>query len=138
MAIRFLILIGSLFFLVASFSVPMAGEIARPLTFSGPQFQIEDLSADLYSDGKILIVRGQVKNLGYCHIKGFLTVYYKGAHQEVLKTLETEVNKNQPIPAGHAAKFEAITNVQNIPALTNVSVEFTETSYGLPLTKRLR
>lgn len=138
MTLRFLTLIGLLLLLMTVSPATMAGEISRPLTFSGPQFQIEDLRADLHSDGRILVVRGKVKNLGYSHIKGFLTVYYKGAHQEVLKTQETEINENQPIAAGQVAKFEATTNVQNIPGLTNVSVEFTETSRELPLKKRLR
>ncbi len=48
----------------------VADEISRPLTFSGPQFQIEDLTADLHSDGTIIIVRGKIKNLGFSSVQG--------------------------------------------------------------------
>lgn len=112
-----------------------ASEISRPLTFSGPQFQIEDLTADVHSDGRVLVVQGKIKNLGFSSVQGFITVYFKGSHHEVLNAIDADVNNRQPIPSGQSGKFEASANVQNLPGLSNVSVEFTETARALPYTK---
>lgn len=102
-------------------------EISRPLTFTGAQFEIEDLAANLHSDGRILEVTGRVKNNGFSSVIGFATVYFKSADHAVLKAVEVEVNRNLPIPRGHSGFFETSTRVDSIGGLANVSVEFSET-----------
>jgi hypothetical protein len=110
-------------------AMPVAAqEISRPLTFSGPQFEIEDLNADLHSDGRILVVSGRVKNNGFSTVTGFATVYFKSSDHSVLKAMDVEVNRNLPIPQGQSGFFETSTRVDSIGGLANVSVEFTETA----------
>jgi hypothetical protein len=109
-------------------AMPVAAqEVSRPLTFSGPQFEIEDLNANLHSDGRILVVSGRVKNNGFSTITGFATVYFKSADHSVLQAVEVEVNRNLPITQGQSGFFETSTRVDSIGGLANVSVEFTET-----------
>ena len=109
-------------------AMPVASqEISRPLTFSGPQFEIEDLSANLHSDGRILVVNGRVKNNAYSTVTGFATVYFKSSDHAVLKAVEVEVDRNLPIAQGQSGFFETSTRVDSIAGLANVSVEFTET-----------
>jgi hypothetical protein len=119
-----------LLFLVALTLVAMpvaSQEISRPLAFSGPQFEIEDLNANLHSDGRILVVNGRVKNNAFSTVTGFATVYFKSADHSVLKAVEVEVNRNLPIAQGQSGFFETSTRVDSIGELANVSVEFTET-----------
>lgn len=109
-------------------AIPVASqEISRPLTFAGPQFEIEDLAANLHSDGRILVVNGRVKNNAFSTVTGFATVYFKSSDHSVLKAVEVEVNRNLPIPQGQSGFFETSTRVDSIGGLANVSVEFTET-----------
>jgi len=124
------LLTRSLLFLVALTLVAMpvaSQEISRPLAFSGPQFEIEDLNANLHSDGRILVVNGRVKNNAFSTVTGFATVYFKSADHSVLKAVEVEVNRNLPIAQGQSGFFETSTRVDSIGELANVSVEFTET-----------
>ena len=124
------LLTRSLPFLVALTLVAMpvaSQEISRPLAFSGPQFEIEDLNANLHSDGRILVVNGRVKNNAFSTVTGFATVYFKSADHSVLKAVEVEVNRNLPIAQGQSGFFETSTRVDSIGELANVSVEFTET-----------
>ncbi|MDY0269485.1 hypothetical protein [Trichloromonas sp.] len=121
----------SFLFLVALtlVAVPVVSqELSRPLTFSGPQFEIIDLTANFHSDGRILVVNGRVKNNGFSTVTGFATVYFKSADHSVLKAVEVEVNRNHPIARGHTGFFETSTRVDSIGGLANVSVEFTETA----------
>ena len=107
-----------------------AQETARPLTFSGPRFLVEDLTADFHADGRLLVVAGKIKNLSFTKVRGYVTVYLKNAHQDVIRAVEVEVNDNHPILTGQAAPFETTANIEGIKGLANVSVEFVETNRG--------
>ncbi len=101
-------------------------QISRPLTFGGPQIQIEDLTAELVSDGKILLISGKIKNMGQSKVRGYVTVYLKNANHDVINGIDADVNKNKPIARGQSGSFEATVRVDDHPGLANVSVEFVE------------
>jgi len=105
-------------------------EMARPLTFAGPRLQVEDLTADFHSDGKVLVVSGKIKNLGFAKTRGYVTVYFKDMDHHVLRTVDVKINDNQCILTGQAVPFETTTNIDGIRGLANVSVEFVEKSQG--------
>lgn len=128
MGYRFIALVITVFVCMHYFSNhAIAQEIARPLNFSAPQFQIEDLSATVHSDGRLLLVNGKVKNLDFSEVRGFVTVYLKNSNHSVLKAVDVEVNDNKGIPTGQTGSFETSANIENIRDLANISVEFTET-----------
>lgn len=126
-----------LFALLMFFSTPdpvllaASQEMARPLTFSGPRLEIEDLSANFFSDGKLLVVSGKIKNLSFPKLRGYVTIYLKDSHHNVLRAVDVEINDNQCILTGQAARFETTANIEDIRGLANVSVEFVETSRGI-------
>ncbi len=125
---RFLVLAIAVLVILPFFrSLVIAQEISRPMSFSAPQFQIEDLSANVHSDGRLLVVSGKVKNLSFSDVRGFVTVYFKNANHSVLKAVDVEVNENNPISNGQSGTFETSTSIESIGGLANVSVEFTET-----------
>lgn len=110
-----------------------AQKLSHPLSFSAPQFQIEELSATVHSDGRLLVVSGCVKNNSFAKIRGFVTVYFKSSDHSVLNAVDVEVNDNKLFDHGQSGRFETSTNIENIKGLANVSVEFTETGRSLIL-----
>lgn len=105
------------------------GSIGQPRTFSGPRYVIEELVADLHSDGTILQVRGRLKNLSHAVVTGRIIIHLKNASNDTVHAVESVANSNKPIQHGENVYFEVSTYIGNMPGVNNVSVEFIE-NYG--------
>jgi len=102
------------------------GERKQPLTFSSPKFEIEDLTADLHSDGDMLIIKGKIRNLSHAPVRGYMIIYLKNNNDDTIFSLETKVNKNMPFLHGKTGSFEVGTNIESHSGITNISAEFVE------------
>ncbi len=98
----------------------------RPLSFGGPKFKVEELSAEPLSDGKLLSVHGVIVNLELKPLKGYVIVYFKNGAHDVLHATEVKVNKNRSIAGGERGYFETTENVEGLGDLANISIEFVE------------
>ncbi len=113
-----------LFVASAGYLCAESGVSNRPLSFGGPKFKIEDLSAESLSDGKLLAISGSIVNLEMKPLNGYVVVYLKNEMHDVLHALEVKVNKNKAIPKGGRGYFETTENVENLGGLANISIEF--------------
>lgn len=98
--------------------------VEQPLTFGGPQYEIEDLTAQLQSDGTVILVSGKIRNLGHSATRGYVVVYLKDGNNDVIHAMETDVNEKRPFGHGKAGYFEVSANIEGISGLQNVSIEF--------------
>ena len=105
-------------------TIGRSGGISKPLPFSAPKYEFEDLNLELYSDGNIIFVSGKIRNMTYKPVRGFAIVYFKDKGDDVIHSVETEVNSGKTFVHGKAGYFEATENIENIPGIENVSVEF--------------
>ena len=102
-----------------------AGDVTeQPLTFGGPQYEIVDLTAQLQSDGTVILVTGKIRNLGHSDTRGYVIVYLKDGNDDVIHAMETDVNEKQPFGHGKAGYFEASANIEGMAGLSNVSIEY--------------
>ncbi|MDD3462634.1 MAG: hypothetical protein PHW07_03210 [Sulfurospirillaceae bacterium] len=100
-----------------------AGAGVRERTFVGPQFEIVDLSVNKFSDGTLLNVNGYVKNSSFASVKGYVVVYFNNGGNVVL-ALEENVNGGAPFLHGSKGFFEVSTNIEGLPKINNITVEF--------------
>lgn len=94
------------------------------LTFSAPVYEIEDLVAEMQGDGNNVLVTGKIKNLSHYPVKGYVIVHFKNSNDEVVHSVETDVNNKRPFAHGKAAAFETSANIGNTPDIQNVVIEF--------------
>lgn len=126
---RLIAFFAALLFFLPVFARPStaqaeSSEIQQPLSFTGPRFQVEELTAQLHSDGTIVAVFGKVRNLSHQPANGHVIVYFTNATGAVVFATETTVNENLPFPHGDTASFETSVSTKNTPGTQNVSVEF--------------
>ncbi len=95
-----------------------------PTSFSDPGYSVEDLKADLYSDGTILLVTGKIRNLKHIPIKGIAVVHLQDSNNDEIGIVEVDVNKKYTFHPGELGNFEATINVENVSGLNNVSIQF--------------
>lgn len=98
--------------------------VEQPLTFGGPQYEIEDLTAQLQSEGTVILVSGKIRNRGHSATRGYVIVYLKDGNNEVIHSMEADVNEKLPFGYGKAGYFEVSANIEGISGLQNVSIEF--------------
>jgi hypothetical protein len=94
------------------------------LTFSAPVYEIEDLVAQMKEDGSYVTVTGKIRNLSHYPVKGYVIVYFKNGKDEVVHSVETDVNDKRPFGHGKAGNFETSANIGNNPDIENVVIEF--------------
>lgn len=94
------------------------------LTFSAPVYEIEDLVADMQEDGNNVLVTGRIRNLSHYSVKGYVIVYFKNGRDEVVHSVETDVNDKRPFSHGNTGSFETSANIGNTPDIQNVIIEF--------------
>ena len=112
-------------FAIAAAAVQSAdGVTEQPLTFGGPQYEIEDLTAQLQSDGTEIFVSGKIRNLGHADTRGYVIVYLRDGNNDVIHAVETDVNEKRPFGYGVAGYFEVSANIEGMNGLQNVSIEF--------------
>jgi len=122
--------------LIVIFTGTGFGERKQPLPFSSPKYEIEDLTADLHSDGDVLIVKGKIRNLSHAPVRGYMIIYLKNNNDDTIFSLETKVNKNMPFLHGKTGGFEVGTNIENHAGITNISVEFVEKRVSTLINKK--
>ena len=101
-------------------------EIPPPAILSGPKFHVKETVAEVFSDNTILVVRGKVKNVSYKRVKGYVIIYLRGSNNDVLGTIETQVNNNNHFHHGSTGNFEVSANIKDVPEIVNVTVEFVQ------------
>lgn len=110
--------------LFSSLATATGAEIEQKLTFSAPKYVIEELTANLHSDGTVLAVSGRVRNMSYMNVRGYVIINLLDSGNSVILSTEADVNQKKSFPHGKAAEFELYINVANIPGIANVSIEF--------------
>ncbi|MCK5227069.1 MAG: hypothetical protein KAJ60_05900 [Desulfobulbaceae bacterium] len=116
-------------FLSLVFSANALGQtytIPYPAEHAEPEFRIENLSADLYSDDTVLLIKGTVKNMGHKSVKGYVIVFLRDENNDQIGSVETDVNKRGSFGSGDSGKFEVAADIQSITGIKNVSIEFVE------------
>lgn len=88
------------------------------------QFEVQDLSANVFSDNTMLLVSGKIKNHSFHPIQGYILVRFQDANNMELGYVETPLNKNRPIQHNALGTFEISVNIKDTAWITNVSVEF--------------
>ena len=100
--------------------------IPEPLTFSAPKFELEDLAAEVLSDGTLLVVSGKIRNLSFATTKGHVVIYFRNENDDPIGSVDADVNDKGPFPHGKAGYFEETVNIENTPGIENISIEFVE------------
>lgn len=98
----------------------------QALAFAAPRFELEDLTAELQGDGRVIHVSGKIRNHSNAPVKGYVVIYYRNANNEPLHAVEVEVNQKQPFEHGEAGFFEATANIEQVSGIASVSVEFVD------------
>jgi len=102
-----------------------AGNLNPPSVYAPSSYVVEDLEANVHSDGNVLIVTGRIKNLTPKKMWGRIIVYLKTEKNDTLGTIDTEI-KDTFIAPGGSGRFEVAADVRGLGGLRNVSVEFLE------------
>lgn len=90
------------------------------------KYEVQDLSADLFSDNTILFVSGKIKNTSFRPIQGYVLVRFQDLNNMELGYVETALNQNQPIQHNALGLFEISVNIKENSSISNVSVEFVD------------
>jgi|GEM_PF-4759721 len=99
------------------FSVP-------PKTVRPVQYEVRDLSANVYSDNNILHILGKIKNTSFHPISGYIIVRFQDVANTELGYVETTLNQNRSIQHNELGNFEIIVDIKGESSISNVSVEF--------------
>jgi hypothetical protein len=122
-----------LLFIAASFLCIRAEKalgVDLPFAVNEPRIRIVDLTANRFSDEKVLVVSGYVENIGDQTIQGHVIIYLKNG-VSVINALEAPVNNGAPLARGAKGYFELTTNIGSLPPMGTITVEFV--SKQLPL-----
>jgi hypothetical protein len=98
----------------------------QALAFAAPRFELEDLTAEVQGDGRVIHVSGKIRNHSHAPVKGYVVIYYRNANNEPLHAVEAEVNQKQAFDHGEAGFFEATANIEQVSGVASVSVEFVD------------
>jgi hypothetical protein len=98
--------------------------IIEPLSFSAPQFELFDMSANFFESSQVVVINGKVRNLGQSPARGHVIVYFRSAGDDILYTAEVDVNGRSPFPHGVAVPFETTAGLGGAVDIRKVTVEF--------------
>ena len=93
-----------------------------------PQYEVIDLSADTFSDNRLLYISGKIKNTSFHPIKGYIIVRLQDAENTNIGFIETAVNKSLPIDHYRMGAFNITVNIEKESHIRNVSIEFVDTN----------
>ena len=105
-----------------------------PSTFAGPRIRVVDLTANRFSDKRVLVVSGNIENLGDESIQGHVIIYLKNG-VSVITAMDAPVNNGSPIAQGAKGYFELTTNIGNLPYANDILVEFVSNRLSLQIKK---
>lgn len=97
---------------------------SEPLEFSSPEYEIEDLTAEFFPEGSVIVVSGKVRNKSNVLVRGHVVVYFLNENNETVYAVEAEVNRSLPLVQGKTGSFKVGANIKQHPGISNVSVEF--------------
>lgn len=100
------------------------GRLPPPGATTDAGYKVENLSADVYVGGTILLVKGEVRNLRPTPLTGYVIVHLQTDTREEIGTVESELNKNAAIPPAGSDQLEVAINIAKFPKIKNVSIEF--------------
>ena len=86
-------------------------------------YEVQDLSANVFSDNTVLFVSGKIKNTSFRPIQGHVLVIFQDINNMELGYVETTLNRNQPIQHNALGAFEITVNIKETAGISNVSVE---------------
>ncbi len=92
-------------------------------SFSAPSYSVEDLDARIFSDSRVIVVNGYVKNSSFQSTSGEVLIYLKKGNSIII-TLKEVVNKGTPFAHNEKGFFEAVTNLSENQKLDTVTVEY--------------
>jgi hypothetical protein len=125
MRIKLLVTISLVLVIAFSISAFGGSKIRKDtFTFSAPAYEVEDLIAELQDGGSFVLVSGKIKNLSHHSVKGYVIIHLKDNKDRVIGYVEASVNDTRSFQHGKAGVFETIFNIDNIPNIQNVMVEF--------------
>lgn len=106
---------------------PAAEEIREQgLGFSAPQFEVEELAAELVNDGEAIYVAGKIRNRSQAPVRGYVVVYFRNGENQPLHAVEVDVNDRKTFAHNEAGAFEATASISGISGIAKVSVEFVD------------
>lgn len=88
------------------------------------KYEVQDLSADVFSDNTLLLVSGKIKNTSFRPVQGYVLIRFQDVNNMELGYVETALNQNQPIQHNALGAFEIFVNIKGNSNISNVSVEF--------------
>lgn len=123
------LLLATLFLALATLLGPSAeatesGHLPSPGASSDSGYKVENLSADVYVGGTILLVKGEVRNLRTNPVNGYVVVHLQTDTREEIGTVEAELSKSAAIPPAGSGQLEVAINIAKFPKIKNVSIEF--------------
>ncbi len=128
--IRFAFALSLFLIIFAIFPIVSFGSdgLHEPLESPAKGYEIEDISAEILSDGEIVLVSGKVRSLSHKPIKGGVVIYMVDGANGIIHLVETEVNKKRPIQYGGIGLFEIYENVEGfeLDSIANIFIDFVE------------
>ena len=118
-----LVLAAYVFFSISNFG---SSDLHEPLASSTIGYELEDVYAEILSEGTVVYVRGKVRNLHHNPIRGKVIIYMADGGDGNRDIMEAEVNKRRPIPPGGSGFFEMYENVEEfeLGSIENIYIEF--------------
>lgn len=112
--------------LICSLGVGAEEVKEQSLGFSAPQFEVEELAAELQDDGNAIYFAGKIRNRSHAPVRGYVVVYFRNGENQPLHAVEVDVNEGKVFAHNDAGYFEGTANISGISGIANVSVEFVD------------
>jgi hypothetical protein len=85
---------------------------------------LEELSAQLHNNGRLVEIKGAIKNISKSALKGYITIYLLGANGNVINAKDEAIGRGLEFSQGMVVKFEATLKVPKKAKIATVSVDF--------------
>ena len=97
-----------------------------PLLYSGQGYKLNKLRADVYVQSGQVVISGLVKNEQNLPLRGYVIIMLLDSNGGMVKSVESEINKNKHIPPRQTGIIDAVAMVpiSSIRRIAQVSVEF--------------
>jgi len=103
-----------------------SNDLHEPLESQAKGYEIEDISAEILSDGAVIFVSGKIRNLGAKPIRGDVVIYMVDGADGVVHLVETEVKGY--IQFEGVGLFEAYQSVEGfeLDSIASIFIDFIE------------
>jgi hypothetical protein len=88
-------------------------------------YEIEDIAAEVLSEGTVIHVSGKIRNLRKEPIQGHVIIYMVDGADGVIHTVQSEVNRRNPIVFGGVGDFEVYENIEGdeLESIANIYID---------------